>query len=54
MAEREVAYLERRAAREVEMARRATCPAAVSAHHKMARAYVERADALRHEAQPGA
>lgn len=48
MAEGEVAYLERRAANEVKMAQHATCPAAVSAHHRLAKAYVERAEALRH------
>lgn len=47
MAEPEVAYLERRAAAEAELARRAKCPAAVNAHHQMSRAYFESAAALR-------
>ena len=52
MAELEVAYLERRAAAEAELARRAKCPAAVNAHHQMSRAYFESAAALRQLANP--
>ena len=54
MAEMEVAYLERRAAAEAELAQRAKCPAAVNAHHQMARAYIESAAALKQMATPGA
>lgn len=54
MAEGELSYLERRAEKEANMAKRATCPAAVSAHDRLAKAYVERAEALRHEPQSAA
>lgn len=52
MADTEVAYLERRAAAEAELAQRAKCPAAVNAHHQMSRAYFESAEALKQMAQP--
>lgn len=54
MAELEVAYLERRAAAEAELARRATCPAAMNAHHQMSIAYFESAAALKQTATPQA
>jgi hypothetical protein len=47
MAEVEVAYLERRAAAEAELAQRAKCPAAMNAHHQMSRAYFASAAALK-------
>lgn len=47
MADAEVAYLERRGAVEAEMAQRSKCPAAVSAHYQMSKAYFESAEALR-------
>lgn len=52
MAEMEVAYLERRAAAEAELAQRAKCPAAVNAHYQMSRAYSENAQALKRMAMP--
>jgi|GEM_PF-5749922 len=48
---REIEYLERRAATEAEMAQRATCPAAVKAHHEMFQAYFASAEALKQQAQ---
>ena len=47
MAEVEVAYFERRAAAEAELALRAKCPAAVNAHSQMSRAYSDNAAALK-------
>lgn len=38
----EASYLERRAAAAIELAQRATCPAAVKAHYMMASAYLAR------------
>jgi hypothetical protein len=52
MAEMEVAYLERRAAAEAELAQRAKCPAAVNAHSQMSRAYSQSAEALKRMAMP--
>ena len=52
MAETEVAYLERRAAAEEALAQRAKCPAAVDAHHRMAKAYQESAAVLKGMPQP--
>ena len=54
MAEKEVAYLERRAAIEAMLAQRAKCPAAMDAHQQMSRAYFESAEALKQTRRPGA
>lgn len=54
MADVEVAYFERRAAAEAELAQRAKCPAAVNAHSQMSRAYIESAAALKRMAKPRA
>jgi anti-sigma factor RsiW len=47
MLQSELAYLERRAAVEAELAQQATCPAAVRAHYEMSKAYFESAAALK-------
>lgn len=53
MAEREIAYLEMRAASEVQMAQQAKCREAMTAHEKLAQAYLNSAQALRrHAAAP--
>jgi len=49
--ETELAYLERRAATEAELADRAKCPAAMRAHYEMSKAYFESAEALKHFAR---
>lgn len=54
MTETELAYLERRAATEADLAQRAKCPAAVQAHYEMARAYFESAEALKQFARSAA
>jgi hypothetical protein len=52
MADKEVTYLEQRAAAEARMAQRAKCPAAIKAHHDMSRAYHESAAVLRRQLSP--
>lgn len=47
MNEREVAYLERRAAAEAEAALRAACQSSAKAHSEIAKAYRASAEALR-------
>ena len=49
--ETELAYLERRAATEADLAERARCPAAVQAHYQLSRAYFESAEALKQVAR---
>ena len=53
MAERDVAYLERRATAEDALAQRAACPAAVRAHQEMSKAYRRNAEALKQGAPDG-
>lgn len=43
----EVEYLERRGAKEAEMAQHAKCAAAVKAHYELSQAYFANAEALK-------
>lgn len=54
MGNSELAYLERRAAAEAELAQRATCAAAFRAHDEMSKAYSQNAEALKQLDQPAA
>jgi len=54
MVENQLAYLERRAVMEAQMAERAKCPAAVRAHYEMCKAYTQSAEALRQQNRPPA
>lgn len=54
MTETELAYLERRAATEAELAQRTKCPAAGRAHYELSKAYFESAEALKQFARPAA
>ena len=53
MPEKEVAYLERRAAAEAALAQQATCPEAVTVHAELSKAYSQNAAELKRKLKPG-